>query len=316
MPTHRTRSHLLAPVRTCPHQTAPARTCSHLFAPDDAIVVDVDASASRPSEFDDRFRLYLDESGDHVFREVVEPAHRFLCLLGCWFQNPAYLRFSDELETLKRKFLPHHPDNPVVLHREDMLNARREFKSLRDPAIRAAWDKALLDVIDRADFRIVAVVIDKLALRSAYGDDAAHPYHLALGFMLQRYAGYLNHINRVGDVMAEARGGVEDRRLKDSHVRAFEQGAWSVGAGVFQRALTSRELKLKTKGANIAGLQLADLLGHPVKNLLLMENGLLEGPQPGFAQRLSDAVSAKFNRHIYDGRVNGYGKVLFPDGTK
>ncbi len=263
-----------------------------------------------------RFRLYLDESGDHVFRQVVEPAHRFLCLLGCWFQNPAYLTFRDELEALKRRFLPHHPDNPVVLHREDMINARREFKTLRDTAVREAWDTELLEVIRRADFTIVAVVIDKLALRLAYGDDAAHPYHLALGFMLQRYAGYLNHINRAGDVMAEARGGVEDRRLKDSHVRTFEQGAWTVGAGVFQRALTSRELKLKTKGANIAGLQLADLLGHPVKNLVLLENGLLEGVQSWFAQRLSESVSAKFNRHLYDGRMKGYGKVLFPAPIK
>ena len=33
---------------------------------------------ARPSKFEDRYRLYLDESGDHVFRETEELAHRYL----------------------------------------------------------------------------------------------------------------------------------------------------------------------------------------------------------------------------------------------
>jgi hypothetical protein len=155
---------------------------------------------------------------------VTEPAHRFLCLLGCWFCNPDYLRFHEALEALKSRLLPHHPDDPVILHREDTLNARRDFKVLREPAMRADWDKELMKLINAAEFRIVAVVIDKLALREDYGGAAAHPYHLGLGFMLQRFAGYLNHINRVGDVMAESRGGREDRLLKESYAHVFERG--------------------------------------------------------------------------------------------
>jgi hypothetical protein len=197
--------------------------------------------------------LYLDESGDHVFSEVDEPPHRFLCLLGCWFQNPDYLPFHQAIESLKGQFLSHHPDDPAVLHREDILNARRAFKRLREDAVRQQFDEELLRVIERADFRVVAVVIDKLALRNAYGESAAHPYHLGLGFLLQRFAGYLNHINRVGDVMAESRGGVEDRLLKESYTRVYERGVWMTASHVFQSALTSRELKLKPKSANIAG---------------------------------------------------------------
>lgn len=270
-------------------------------------------SPSRPSRFEDRYRLYLDESGDHVFRETAEPHHRFLCLLGCWFQNPDYFQFHKAIEDLKSRFLPHHPDDPVVLHRDDMLNARRAFKDLRNPAARAEWDENLLKVIREARFRIVAVVIDKTALRSAYGNSAAHPYHLGLGFLLQRYAGFLNHINRVGDVMAESRGGAEDRLLKDSYVRVYERGVWQkTPARAFQSALTSRELKLKGKAANISGLQLADLLGHPVKQWVLRQNGLLQTPCPPFAQRLMEVAEIKLNRHLYTRKVEGYGTVLFP----
>jgi hypothetical protein len=272
----------------------------------------VAANPARPSAFGDRYRLYLDESGDHVFRDVMEPAHRFLCLLGCWFRNPDYLTFHESLEELKSKLLPHHPDDPVVLHREDMLNARKECKALRDPAVRKRWDEGLLGIRGAAEFRIVAVVIDKLALRKAYDEAAAHPYHLGLGFLLQRYAGYLNHINRTGDLMAESRGGVEDRLLKESYSRVYERGVWQTHASSFQGALSSCQLKLKNKHANISGLQLADLLGHPVKQWVLKHHGLLEGDLAPFARRVLEAVEGKFNRHLYNGRIEGYGTVLFP----
>jgi len=75
------------------------------------------SNPSRPSGFEDRYRLYLDESGDHVFRETKEIAHRFLCLLGCWFQNPDYIQFHEALESFKDRHFHQHPDSPVILHR-------------------------------------------------------------------------------------------------------------------------------------------------------------------------------------------------------
>jgi hypothetical protein len=236
---------------------------------------------SRPSKFEDRYRLYLDESGDHVFRETNEIAHRYLCLVGCWFRNPDYMKFHEALESLKTRHLPHHPDDPVVLHRDDMINARKAFKNLRDDAIRTKFDAELLQVIQAAQFKVVAVVIDKMALKQSFGEAASHPYHLGLGFLLQRYAGLLNHINRVGDVLGESRGGKEDRLLKESYTRVFERGIWMTEGHAFQSALTSRELKLKLKTANISGLQLADLLGHPVKHWVLNNFGhIREEPAP------------------------------------
>jgi hypothetical protein len=266
----------------------------------------------RPTDAANRFRLYIDESGDHVFNRLDQPAHRFLCLLGCWFRNADYVPFHEALETFKRLVLPHHPDEPLVLHREDIVNQRGPFGRLQDSGLHQRFDEALLLMVQQAEFRIVAVVIDKLALRDRYGAAAAHPYHLAMGSLLQRYCGYLNHINRVGDVMAESRGGREDRLLKDSYQRHYEQGAWTTPASQFQSALTSRELKLKPKSANIAGLQLADLLGHPVKHAILHEHGLFPGETAPYAFRLLEAIAGKFNSHLYDERIEGYGKVLFP----
>lgn len=268
--------------------------------------------SQRPQSPEDRYRLYLDESGDHVFHDFASPGHRHLCLLGCWFQRRAYRAFDDELRAFKQRHVPHDPDNPLILHREDIINRRGPFWRLRDRETGAAFDRELLELISLADFRIVAVVIDKQQLVAKY-PMPAHPYHLAMGFMLQRYCGYLNHVNRCGDLLAESRGGREDRLLKDSYARVYNRGVWKRGAMFFQQALTSKQLKIKPKTANIAGLQLADLLGNPIRKLILLEKQLISGPMPPFAERLCAAVDAKFNRQLYDRRVWGYGKVLFPE---
>jgi len=116
----------------------------------------------------------------------------------------------------------------------------------------------------------------------------------------------------MGDVMAEARGGKEDRLLKKSYTRVYERGVWMKGGQAFQAALSSRELKLKLKSANIAGLQLADILGHPVKQGVLKKHDLLYEKLSPFSDRLINVVLGKFNRRLYDGKMEGYGYVLYP----
>jgi hypothetical protein len=164
----------------------------------------------------------------------------------------------------------------------------------------------------RAEFRICAVVIDKKEHCERH-ESPAHPYHLAMGFLLQRYCGLLNHVNRRGDVMAESRGGREDSLLKDSFKRVYEKGAWVRREEFFQRALTSKELKVKPKSANIAGLQLADLLAHPIRQAILIEKARIVGPLAPFAKSIYTVADAKLNRHLYDDRVWGYGKVWYPN---
>jgi hypothetical protein len=268
--------------------------------------------AGRPHDPENRYRLYLDESGDHVFRHLDEPGHRYLCLLGCWFRGADYHVFHGRLERFKQTHIPHNPDEPVVLHREDIINRRRAFWRLREQGRAAVFDRNLLELLAQAPFRVVAVVIDKTALQERY-PVPAHPYHLGLGFLLQRYCGFLNHINRCGDVMAESRGGREDRLLKDSYSRVYQRGVWMTRADFFQHALSSAQLKVKPKSANIAGLQLADLLGNPVRQAILRERARIDTGASAFATRLLEVLEQKFNRHLYDRRVWGYGKVLFPE---
>ena len=262
-----------------------------------------------------RYRLYLDESGDHVLEDearLTEPGHRYLALVGCWFaQGEPYLRFHRALEELKQEHFPHSPDEPVILHRRDLIDCSGPFWRLREATHRTKFDDELCDLVARADFTVCGVCIDKLALKHNY-PSPFHPYHLGLGFLLQRYCGWLNHLNRRGDVMAESRGGAEDTRLRNAYQHIWTHSDMFHPADFYRRPLTSKEAKLKKKSENVAGLQLADLLARGVRDDILADYGQLADQMAPFDARLLSVVRPKYNRHLYEGRVQGYGKVLFP----
>src|SRR5258707_561194 len=102
-------------------------------------------------------RLYVDESGDESPVRDSDPDSRYLCLLGCVFEDQAYRRFHDELELLRRSFfVEHHPDYPVVLHRTDIINRRGAFWILHDDGRSSDFDQGVLDLVGDTKFKLVA----------------------------------------------------------------------------------------------------------------------------------------------------------------
>ena len=124
------------------------------------------------------------------------------------------------------------------------------------------------------------------------------PYHYCLAILLERYALFLARINARGDAMAESRGGKADMRLKESFHRLWKQGSDYIDAETFQATLTSRQLKVKPKANNIAGLQLADLIAHPSRNEILHEQGLLHTKPAAFAQAVIQILQPKYDRQF------------------
>jgi hypothetical protein len=163
-----------------------------------------------------RYRLYIDESGDHSYNLLEDASHRYLALLGVWFrQADDYIAFADNLAEFKRAIFGPRPDKPVILHRSDIINRKGPFGILRNPDVRMRFDASLLEIIGRAKFTTVCVVIDKKAHSAKY-TSPFHPYHYCLAAMLDRYSGWLNYKNAVGDVLAESRGREEDLQLGHS----------------------------------------------------------------------------------------------------
>ena len=247
--------------------------------------------------------MYVDEVGNADLRSSDDPNHRFLSLTGVVIElGHVESVVHPEMETLKSTYFGSHPDDPVILHRKELLNSRGPFVSLRDPVIRAAFDHELLGLMSAWDYRVISVCLDKKAHREKYTVWQYDPYHYCLAVLLERYVYFLNRRSVRGDVIAESRGGKEDRRLKESFVRLIEKGSGYADGAQIAGALTSRQLKVKQKSNNLAGLQLADLLAHPSRNEILSENGHLVTVAP-FATKVVAILQRKYDRR--DDRVFG-----------
>jgi hypothetical protein len=249
-----------------------------------------------------RFRLYVDESGDHTYKNLDDINRRYLGLTGIAIESEYYrLEFQPTLETLKQSHFPHSPDEPIILHREALRNHYGAFGVLEDSERNAAWEKDFADFVRTAQFELFTVVIDKKVHRERYRDSAFHPYHYCLTCLLERYRGYLMSKRAKGDVLAEGRGGTEDLALKKVYREVWEDGTYYISAQEFQKVLTSKELKVKYKQHNISGLQLADLLAHPSKSYILSSRGKIPQPPVSFGTRLAQ---------LFRGKYNPYGEVL------
>jgi hypothetical protein len=260
-----------------------------------------------------KYRLYVDESGDHTFRPIsgAEWRKRYLCLFGCAFEIQSYERnFCEALRTFKAKHFGEDPDERVILHREDIVHKRPPFDCLIDTDKSKAFDADLIEIIKKTSFIAFAVVIDKYAASGRnFASLPFDPYYVALLAMMERYCGLLQFRRSLGDVLAESRGGNEDRQLKAAFRTVYNAGTHYHNPQFFQQVLSSKELKIKPKSHNIAGLQLADVLAHPSKQQILADRKFAPAPF-GFAASLSKLVENKYNRRYANDQVEGYGRIF------
>jgi hypothetical protein len=259
-----------------------------------------------------KYRLYIDEVGNPDLGASADPNHRYLSLTGVILD----LAYVDDtvfpaLEALKRTFFGSHPDDPIVLHRKELVNKKPPFEVLQDPAAEAAFNRELLALFQTWEYTVLTVVIDKLEHQQRYRTWRFDPYHYGLTVMVERYILWLRQRAVQGDVMSESRGGKEDRRLKDSFERVCQEGSDFVPPDQFQAHLTSRQLKVKSKANNIAGLQLADLMAHASFRATLARR---EGHPlaANFGGQIAAILEAsKYHRNAA-GVIEGWGRKWLP----
>ena len=260
------------------------------------------------------YRVYIDEVGNHDLTHADDPNQQFLSLTGVILESEYTLQVvQPEMDQIKREFFQRDPDEPVVFHRKELVNKARPFHALRDPDVEQRFNTALLTALARWDYRVITVVLDKKAHRDQYQMWNYHPYHYCLEVLLERFVLFLHSHHHRGDVMVEARGGKEDSKLKDSYTRLYERGTDHIPAERWQERLTSRELKLKPKTANVAGIQLADLIAHPSRREVLIESRLLVDDRDIFGDQICAILrQSKYYRNLRTGQIEGYGKKLLP----
>lgn len=249
-----------------------------------------------------KYRLYIDESGNSDIKNSDNQNHRFLSLTGV-IVSLTYVeeRMHPEMEDLKRRYFGSHPDDPVILHRKELVSRRFPFHALRDIRVEYEFNQDLLAHLRNWEYRVITICLDRKTHVETYGNWSRDPYYYCLSVLMERFSFWLNCRNSRGDVMAESRGGREDVRLKREFRSLWEDGTDQVHPNQFQRSLTSRELKMKPKPANITGLQLADLIAHPSRSEILYEQGLLGRELGDFAQQVVDILADKYD--IYGERM-------------
>lgn len=257
-------------------------------------------------------RMYIDEVGNSDLAASSDPNHRYLSLTGVIFDlNYVSSVVFPAIEDLKARYFASHPDDPVILHRKELVNKKAPFACLNNPTTERAFNQDLLKLLAELDYVVITAVIDKLEHSNRYKSWRFDPYHYCLTVVVERYIMWLSEHNSHGDVLAESRGGKEDRRLKDSFERVCEKGSDFIKPEQFAARLTSRQLKVKNKSNNIAGLQIADLLAHPSYRACLLRHEHQALPANFGGQIALILERSKYHRS-HSGYIDGWGRKWLP----
>lgn len=240
--------------------------------------------------------LFLDESGDHSL-EVIDPQYP-LFVLGGVVVDVDYAKgeMTDRLNAFKREFLG---TDQVILHTADMVRNRNGFEGLANPEFRARFYAGLNSLLSELQYRIIACVIKKDVHLERYGVLARDPYHFGLEVLVERLCYEVGNDHRAGMIVAEKRNRFLDRQLKLAWLTLKTGGTRFVQA--VQVAHRIRGMALRGKEANIAGLQIADLVVTPIGRSLLGKKSLVDHA----------VLQSKF-RCDWRGGYDGVGLVVLP----
>ena len=116
-----------------------------------------------------KYRMYVDEVGNPDLESSDNPLHRFLSLTGLIIDLHYVSRvLHPQMEQLKSKYFDSHPDDPVIFHRKELLNAKHPFEVLRDPETRSRFDGDILRFLNEWEYAVISVCLDKKSHKDTY----------------------------------------------------------------------------------------------------------------------------------------------------
>lgn len=200
--------------------------------------------------------VYVDESGDHSLASIDRDYPVFVLVL-CVFHKRHYSeKIIPAVEKLKFNYFGH---DSVVLHDHEIRKQKGAFAFLTQRVVRDEFMGQLSSIMDASNFILIACVVDKTRLPRNEGA-ASNPYHIALEHCLVALQAFL--VEKRQDalrthVVVECRGKREDAELELEFRRICDRGRPGDQPFPF-------EIVFADKRTNLAGLQLADLVAHPI----------------------------------------------------
>jgi len=207
-----------------------------------------------------KWLAFLDETGNPSLTKI-DPDFPIFGLATVVCERMLYLKnISVEVSLLKHRFFGHEG---IILHSYDIRKQQKDFKILHHQETRESFIPALTEMVDTAQFCLFFTAIQKQKHLDRYGQQAAHPYELALEFTLERLFYFCReHSVRKLPLIAERRGKKEDDALRLHFHRVLSQGTRYISASDLSGCRFT--LDFATKKTNVVGLQLADLCAYPL----------------------------------------------------
>jgi hypothetical protein len=262
----------------------------------------------------DLYRIFIDESGNDDMDPENVTFERYLTLVGLIMRMPDdYAKLHQQMEIIKNGIFHQQAGNPIVFHRKDILKKQGVFSILFDKTLCKKFDDQVLDLIQGTPFYLIGITIDKLDHLNRYQGWAYKPYYYCFKVLLERYVHFLKDHNYVGDVFIESRDTDKDKDIKNHFKHFYLNGTENIRNMLFQARLTSCEINIREKKANNDGLQLADLLAHPVQYDILYEYERVREQEAIFGRKICEILrKGKYRRHWFTGELKGYGMKLLP----
>jgi hypothetical protein len=155
-------------------------------------------------------------------------------------------------------------------------------------------------------------MIDKFEHVNRYPVWQFNPYHYCMRALVERYVLWLNTHDLTGDVIVESRYKSQDKKLKASFAYIYDHGTENIPDYRVRKCLTSRELKLATKSANVAGLQLVEMIAHPSHQAMKAQYTNVAMTARFGRQVVEILERSRYRRHPKTGQIAGYGQKRLP----
>ena len=240
--------------------------------------------------------MFLDESGDHNLT-VIDSQYPLFVLGGVIVEREyAEGELSEKLFQFKRKLFGRED---LILHTADITRNRCGFERLKDPIFRQEFYQQLNVLMGELQYSVVACAVHKDQHLSRYGVAALDPYLLSLNVLVERFCFDVGDVEGGGLIVAERRDSTLDRELDLAWLNLKIQGTRFMQANQIEKRILG--LNLRDKKANLAGLQLADLVVTPIGRSIL-----------GKALKEDYRIIEQKFRRSPKGKIDGYGLVVLP----
>lgn len=202
--------------------------------------------------------MFCDECGDHSLSKIDADFPLFLLSLVLVDREEYARRIVPALARFKLDWFDHEGIN---LHSYEIRKIREPFAFLSRREWRDDFHSQLAALISDLPYRVFIVAVRKDSLVARHGIEAGNPYDLALSQGLCVVHTWVEG-HGGGNVawVAESRGKRENRELAST---------WDEIHRNYPGMPSSETLEFVPGSDNVAGLQLADLVGYPVARHIL-----------------------------------------------